>query len=231
MDKIAVYTGTRNLYPHMVPAVKSLIMRSDVDKVYLLIEDDEFPYELPELVETRNVSDQKYFPHDGPNFKSRFTYMAMMRAALAKEFPEYDKILSLDVDTFAVQNMSELWDKDLTGYYFCASKEPDRSTHERMYVNVGVALYNLAMMREIVDAVIEKLNTIEYNFVEQDCLNDVCTGKIREMPSIYNATPYTMPAPSPKIIHYAGKGDWTDQPQYVAYSKLTWDEVMRGRPK
>ena len=46
MIKAAVYTGTRNLYKQMVVAVKSLIRNSDVDKIYLLIEDDEFPYWL-----------------------------------------------------------------------------------------------------------------------------------------------------------------------------------------
>lgn len=30
---------------------------------------------------------------------SRYTYLAMMRAALAKVFPNIDTILSLDVDT------------------------------------------------------------------------------------------------------------------------------------
>ena len=41
--KAAVYTGTKNLYKAMVPAVKSLVCNSDVDKIYLFIEDDKFP--------------------------------------------------------------------------------------------------------------------------------------------------------------------------------------------
>lgn len=42
--KTAVYTGTKNLYPHMIPAIKSLLFNSDVDIIYLLIEDDVFPF-------------------------------------------------------------------------------------------------------------------------------------------------------------------------------------------
>ena len=49
--KIAAYTATRNLYADMIPAVNSLLQHSDVDKVYFLIEDDVFPYDLPEKIE------------------------------------------------------------------------------------------------------------------------------------------------------------------------------------
>ena len=45
--RVAAYCGTRNLYKDMVPAVKSLLVNSNVDKIYLLIEDDQFPYKLP----------------------------------------------------------------------------------------------------------------------------------------------------------------------------------------
>jgi hypothetical protein len=45
--KVAVYAGTRNIYKDMLPSVKSLLIHSDVDKIYFLIEDDIFPYELP----------------------------------------------------------------------------------------------------------------------------------------------------------------------------------------
>ena len=34
--KVAVYTGTRNLYSDMLPALNSLLVHSDVDKIYLL---------------------------------------------------------------------------------------------------------------------------------------------------------------------------------------------------
>ena len=73
--KAACYCGTRNLYKDMIPAVNSLLKNSDVDKVYLLIEDDVFPYKMPECVETVNVKDQPYFTHNGPNFKNGWTFI------------------------------------------------------------------------------------------------------------------------------------------------------------
>ena len=52
----------------MIPSMKSLLKYSNVDKIYFLIEDNQFPYELPSEVECINVSNQKWFAPDGPNF-------------------------------------------------------------------------------------------------------------------------------------------------------------------
>ena len=71
--KAAIYTGTRNLYRHMIPAIKSLIANSDVDKIYVGIEDKSFPYELPPLCEVMDLSEQTFFAKDGANMKSRYT--------------------------------------------------------------------------------------------------------------------------------------------------------------
>ena len=73
--KAAVYTGSRNLYTDMATAVKSLLINSDVDIVYLLIEDDDFQFALPDCVETINVSRQPYFRAEGPNMRSGYTYL------------------------------------------------------------------------------------------------------------------------------------------------------------
>ena len=54
--RAAVYGGTRNVYERMLPAMKSLLMNSNVEKIYFLIEDDIFPYELPKEAECINVS-------------------------------------------------------------------------------------------------------------------------------------------------------------------------------
>lgn len=59
--RAAVYCGTRNLYSDMVTAAKSLIHNSNVEKVFLIIEDDTFPEPLPSIVDTINVSNQSHF--------------------------------------------------------------------------------------------------------------------------------------------------------------------------
>lgn len=233
--KVAVYTGTRNLYSMMVPAVKSLICNSDVDEVWLFIEDDEFPekYQIPkDIVKVRNVSDQIYFDKDGPNMNSRFTYMAMMRAALAKEFPEYDRILSLDVDTIVTQNISQLWDLPLgNDYYFAAAKEESATdAHGYLYTNIGVCLYNLEKLRDgKCDEVIKALNTKKYPYLEQDAFNELCQDEIFELDPTYNSTPFTKIVDNPCIVHYAGQKKWSDKVLVRKYSDQSWKENLKYR--
>lgn len=233
--KVAVYTGTRNLYPEMVSAVKSLLIHSDVDEIWLFIEDDEFPYELPKNVKIKNVSSQKYFKPDGPNMKSKFTYMAMMRAALYKEFPKLDRILALDVDTLANDDVSSLWDVDLgDDYYLAAVREPARSWRDDIYVNIGVALYNLEKLRDGKgDEVVKALNEGNYTYLEQDVFNQKCKGKILEIGSEYNATNYTEPTNHPKIVHYAGMKleDWRKIPLVDHYYKVPWSDIFEYRKR
>jgi len=103
LSKVAAYSGTRNLYPYMVTAAKSLLLNSDVEKIYFLIEDDIFPHTLPNEIECINVSGQTFFQPNGANMHSHFTYMSMMRATYSKLFPDLDRILSLDVDTIVIK--------------------------------------------------------------------------------------------------------------------------------
>ena len=87
-DKVAVYAGTRNIYEQMYVCLKSLLLNNKMDRVYLLIEDDEFPYPVPDCVMIANVSGQEFFEKDSPNYQSPWSYMTMMRCALATMFPE-----------------------------------------------------------------------------------------------------------------------------------------------
>ena len=54
--RAAVYCGTRNLYENMFIAAKSLLIHSNVERIYFLIEDDVFPMDLPAEIETINIS-------------------------------------------------------------------------------------------------------------------------------------------------------------------------------
>ena len=74
--------------------------------------------------------------------------MILLRAALSQLFPHLDKILSLDCDTLIQDNISELWDLPLDDYYFAAVREPQKSTENFVYINVGVMMFNLKKIRE-----------------------------------------------------------------------------------
>lgn len=233
MDKIAVYTGSRNLYGDMVTCAKSLVAHSNVNKIYFLIEDDIFPIEVPEIIETHNVSDQEYFNHWGPNMKSRFTYFAMMRAALPKVFPKYDRILSLDCDTICIRNVSDIWNLPINDCYYAASKEAHRSVAGLLYTNVGVALMNLKKQRETgkVDEYIDVLNKQQFDYLDQDVMNYLSQGYVYDMNSEFNANDWTNPCYNPRIIHFAGiKSDiWHKHPDAKKYNQMSWDDVFTLR--
>ena len=125
MKRVVVYAGTRNLYRNMTTAVKSLLSHTHIDRVWFLIEDDEFPEELPAVIQCKNMSGQQWFP-DGPNTRKRWSYMSLLRLALHEILPEEDRVLWLDIDTIVNTDITDLMKTDLDGCYVAAVEEPRR---------------------------------------------------------------------------------------------------------
>ena len=216
----------------MYTAVKSLLYNSDVERIYLGIEDDVFPYELPELCSVMNLSGQTIFDKDGPNYKNGWTYMALMRAALVKILPdELDRVLSLDIDTIVDGDISELWELPIDDYYIAGAHEWHETTNKFLYVNVGVTLHNLKKLRDgKADEIIRALNTRRFEFCEQDAINIYCQGYIYDMPAKYNAEYYTEKVRRPKIIHHIGNNALLQTyPDYQKYAAIDMADIMRRR--
>lgn len=236
--KTAVYSGTRNLYQAMITAAKSLLFNSSVEKIYFLIEDDSFPEKLPPQIETLNVSKQKFFPRHSANYKTSFSYMALLRVCYTKLFPNLDKILQLDVDTVVVDNIDELWEIDLTDKYFAAVEEY-LSTYKpfgKKYYNIGVAMFNLDEIRNdhADNAMIRFLNQKTMPYIDQDACNKILIKKSVDLPLRFNETVVTGFTDSPTIVHYAGFKEWESNPrvsrrEYLKkYREMTWEEVLNG---
>lgn len=208
--KVVAYSGNRNVYYKMVPAVKSLLMNTKVDQVYLLIEDNRFPYDLPQNVKCINISNQQWFKKETcANWYDGWGgYMVLIRSVYSKLFPELDTILSLDIDTIVNKDISELWDLDLTNYYVAGVRDTPEFNANGLYINGGVLLQNLKKIREdgVDDKMIYKINHIQKEYAEQDLLNEIYKDHILELPSEYNSHPLFMGynPRNRKIIHYAG---------------------------
>lgn len=234
-QRVAVYCGTYNKYQDMITSAKSLLWHTRMDKVYFLIEDDTFPYDLPDngMIECINVKNQTWFQNDGPNYNNAWTYMCMMRAAFTKLIP-YDKVLSLDIDVVVQEDIGCLWDIDMTDYYLAGVSEPQRqkSSVDPLYINFGVVMMNLAHIRRdgIDDKVISALNARKLGCPEQDAFNKICAGHIRQLPNDYNATVHshiTGECERERIIHYAGIKFWRHFGAVKEHSLRSWDDVMR----
>ena len=234
---VAVYAGSKELYPFMLGSIKSMLKNGGADKVYMIIEDDEYIQKLPPEVEVINFKNQKFFRPDGPNMKQRFTYMTLARSVLTKLLPQdLDKVLSMDCDTVVMGSLEEVWERDLDGYYFAATREPYLCRWDSTYHNTGVAYYNLKKLREdgIDDKIIHALNTKQYKLPEQDTYNEFCQGHILDMPSEFNYNDYVAkPFEEVRVRHYAGHGVhiWGYLPDMQHYINMTWEEVFRNRKR
>ena len=231
--KHALYSGSENLYGDMQTAAKSLIANSDVDKVWFLTEGG-YDYWLPDMCEVVDVSGQEFFPKDSPNMGSRFSYLSLMRAALAlmPELAGIDAILSLDVDTICCRDVSGAWDMPIEGCYFSASLEPleGKRLKNMLYCNTGVALYNLDMLRDgKAQEVVDALNWRKYPNIEQDVFSFLCQGHIHDMPSEYNVTDFTGATNVVRIKHYAGmKAErWRNEPLVGEYRTMSGDDALK----
>ena len=227
----AAYCGTRAIYEDMETSAKSLIANSDVDVVHFIIEDAAFPHELPEIIQIHDLSGQTYFRPDGPNMKSGYTYMAMMRIALCHVLPRVNRVLSLDADTICEKDVSGVWDLPIDDCYFSASHEWHRTGNGLMYCNAGVTLYNLKKLRDgKADECINLLNTCWYPWLEQDAQNYLCQGRIHDMPSKYNSNWWTdKNLAGAHIVHFAGvkRPDWINDRRVTYWRDMPWDDVMR----
>lgn len=231
MERVAVYCGTRNVYEDMLPSVKSLLCHTRMDRIYFLIEDDEFPVALPEIIKVKNVAAQKYFKKTGPNYVQKWTWMVLMRAVLSKVLPNEHLVLSLDNDAIVKADISDLWSYDMTDYYFAGAREPLKSKDGYLYCNFGVNLQNLDKIRKdkIDNKAVKKLNS-EYHFApEQTVMNEVCQGHILEIPPNYNASTVTKMECGWKIRHYAAENNWTGYPDVGRYKWMKWSEVKYAK--
>lgn len=208
--KTVVYAATRNLYRQVVPCINSVLRNGNVDKIVLLTEDRDYPFDLP--IEITNVSHQPWFNPKGVNFNSRWSYMVMMKVVLSKIL-YCDKALFLDCDTIVQKDLSPLWDIDLTDYYFAAVKQKDDGRGGEYfkgdYFNTGVLMCNLKKLRDGMDDVlIYRLNFHPYQYVEQDCISTECEGKIYPLKGRWNRCPFTEADTEEYIRHFAADPNW-----------------------
>lgn len=109
-----------------------------------------------------------------------------------------DKILYLDGDTVVQNDLTELFELDISNYYFAAVQDTAGKAYREQvgiigkdkYINSGVMLINLKKWREekIDDAFLRFIRKYDGNVpcCDQGTLNGVCKGKIMFLPPKYN---------------------------------------------
>ena len=214
-DRVVVYGVTRNIYEKLRPSIRSLNEKTRIDRIYILTEDDALPFRIPENARVLNVSGQGYFRENGPNYRSLWTWMVLMKTALTKILPDEKRVLWLDADTIINDDIGGLFEMDISGKYIGGAIETLKTgANGKPYINAGVLFMNLEELRDGTDdRIISGLNDKWYPYPEQDILNEICQGKILEIPSDYNVNAFTEKTEAVKIRHYAADPGWYDRPE------------------
>ena len=151
-----------------------------------------------------------------------FTLTIFFRLFIADMFPEYDKGIYLDSDIVVPGDISELYNIDLGNNIIGASR--DHSIQEipelqyytknaigkdiKEYINSGILLLNLKMMREkkFSEKFLYLLNKYHFDTVapDQDYLNAMCMGKVKFLDETWDVMPNDNKKPfeNPNLIHY-----------------------------
>ena len=203
-----LYSATRNLYPCLEWSVASLKEYNDNVNVYVFAEDDDVGFPCNVI----NVAEQNFIRKDSPNYRTRFTHMSLMRV-LAPRLLTVDKVLYLDVDTIVCDNLQPMYNTDLNGKWIAWVQERAGlwKPYGKPYFNFGVALMNLAQMRQddVSERLVHALNERRYIFNEQDAMNEIVTDeKMVALDIRYNETSMTGRTQNPSIVHFAGIEDW-----------------------
>lgn len=213
--RYACYSLKRNYYGYLKVSLASLLHHTELEKVFLLIEDDELPYHVPSNCEIINISDNNIFPMFHANSSDWHTNACAIRVAHGRILPDYvDRVLALDCDTIICDDLSPLWNVDLTGKWFAGVSELDGDYHPygEDYYNGGVILHNLKQQRA--DKADEQMvNWLTYKRVpnlDEEALNKfaVPAGKAVSLPTRYNECWCDGYTNDPAIVHYCSVSEW-----------------------
>ncbi len=223
-----VYASSQGLLPHLEAPIKSLLDHNKDVMVYVLTEVDTLPFEIPCKHKIINISNQQYFPKNGPNMKSFFTYIPMIRVCLP-EILKANKVICLDVDTIICDSLKPIWDIDLTDKWiaWCPEYLGTYRPYGKQYYNIGVAVYNLAQMRKekVSGLAVNLLNTNHYLYLDQDVMNQIAVpDKSVDIPVRYNECFCCGYTDAPAIVHYAGIPDWPTN--WTAYRREYLDRYL-----
>lgn len=141
--------------------------------------------------------------YDGMEIRISHTALATYyRLELSSLLPEVEKCIYLDCDTLVVGDLSNLYALGMEAYLIAGVKaasyywpesaqaaKAQRLGIERFdqYVNAGVLLVNLALMREL--GIEERFNQLleeGFQSQDQDILNSACFGRIKILDPSYN---------------------------------------------
>lgn len=205
-------------------------------KIYILCNpklDQKYRKKILELQETEQNVEICFCEIDEKIFQNAKTTayipVASFYRLLISDIIDGDRCLFLDGDIIVNTDLSEIYDIDLTGYYLAGVMDcciqhdmKEQDAYKDIleipamdgYINAGVLVMNLSMLREhnMKKLFLSYLDN-HYMMMDQDIMNKCCYGKIRYLDLKYNLFSYYYKRP------YALK--------YTSFSQKELDEAER----
>ncbi len=165
---------------------------------------------------------------------------ALFKFDIPNILPDLDKVLYLDGDTIVLDDLSELFNTDITEYYAGVVRDFPayyvRKDYEEVglydYFNSGVMLMNLNNLRnnKIPEKLLEyKLQSNSTRYMDQDCFNVIFSGHIKFLDPKYNYMSshvdlykkFYLKDGKPVIVHFASSKPWE---KYELNYGCLWDK-------
>ena len=253
--KYACYVMTSNCYEFCEASIKSLLLNSSVDEIFIVHNEEKFSMKhVPIEITPIGINIDDYINIVGPNNATRFTRMVLARLALHKILPKkVDVVLSLDYDVLINHDIDDLWDIPLENNHCLLAGVPERDRTIRCqrgyfegdefvvsgenfwisetYVNAGLLLLNMKAYREegIGDMMLHDINHEYYHFPEQDLYNTYAKDRMILLPTTYNSCRLTGLIGAPKVKHYAAEEKKLDKPLVQRYLNIDWKTITMHR--
>lgn len=256
IKEIPIFFASDNNYaPFLGIAIHSMLKNASKDyfyKIFILTTDLEENFverilkekttnSSIEFISLKNELDKMDDIFHLRDYYSKETYY---RFFIARLFPEYKKILYLDSDIIVNDDISKLYNTDITDYYVAAAPEEVMAEvntfgeyvektldiKREKYFNAGILLINSEKFREFnIEQQFIDLSK-KYTFAltqDQDYLNVICKNKIKYLDLGWNKTSFhneKFNDDNLKIVHYKiHHKPW----HYtgIEYEDLFWDNA------
>lgn len=194
---IPIFFAVQDDYFHLLVAISSIIRHSGVDNLYFIIL---VPMNFSEYsIDNINSIFQNIY-HKRVNivkidkFSDAFLsgklipYSTYFRLLIPTLFPQFDKVIYLDIDTITLGDINELYNHNIDNFYVAGVKAPyasvikNREAYAKnlkikdlyQYINAGVLLLNLKKIRnDKLEQYMIDLVKDRYVCQDQDIINKV----------------------------------------------------------
>ena len=218
-----VFSCTEYYAPYCAATIQSILDTANMNRNYdFVILEKDIPPKTKALVCSladgcRNISirflnvSQKFSEYN-LSIREHFAVETYFRLAISDLLPDYDKVLYLDSDLIVMDDISTLYDTDITDYCFAGVADTvltghingfSTEKHKKYYtqksklkkqnllhqINAGVLLMNLTKIKELYnsDEMLEYAQLGNFDLCDQDVINSLFQDHIYLLPQEWNA--------------------------------------------